>query len=86
MYHYGIDGQLWILLRNMYRGMNMKVKWEGHLSEEIALKQGIQQGAKLSTSLYKCYNNVILILDSIEKSGLGSYVQQLQLVLMILLY
>jgi hypothetical protein len=37
----------------------------------IYIQQGIQQGAKLSTSLYKCYNNVIL--DSISKSGLGSH-------------
>lgn len=50
--------------------MNIKVKWEGQHSEKVEVKQGIQQGAKLSTSLYKCYNNVIL--DSIVKSGLGT--------------
>lgn len=70
LYHYGIKGKLWVLLRNLYRGMNIKIKWEGQVTEKIDVQQGIQQGAKLSTSLYKCYNNVIL--DSIAKSGLGS--------------
>ena len=71
LYHYGIVGDTWILLRNMYRKMNIQVKWEGELSDKIYIQQGIQQGAKLSTSLYKCYNNVIL--DSISKGGLGSH-------------
>ena len=72
LYHYGIKGKLWVLLRNLYRGMNIKIKWEGQHSEKVDVRQGIQQGAKLSTSLYKCYNNVIL--DSIVKSGLGAYI------------
>jgi hypothetical protein len=55
----------------MYRKINIQVKWEGELSDKIYIQQGIQQSAKLSTSLYKCYNNVIL--DSISKSGLGSH-------------
>ncbi|CAG2249292.1 unnamed protein product [Mytilus edulis] len=38
--------------------------------------QEIQQGAKLSTTLYKCYNN--LILDSILKSGLGACIGDIQ--------
>ena len=41
----------------------------------IYIQQGIQQGAKLSTSLYKCCNNVIL--DSNSKSGLGSHFENI---------
>jgi hypothetical protein len=48
-----------------------KVKWDNHLSENIYVNQGIQQGAKLSTSLYKCYNYAIL--DSVTEGGLGSH-------------
>ncbi|CAG2249303.1 unnamed protein product [Mytilus edulis] len=65
LYHYGIKGKLWILLRNLYKGMSIKVKWEGQCSEDVMGLQGKQQGAILSTTLYKCYNNVIL--DSILK-------------------
>ena len=35
LYHYGIVGDTWILLRNMYRKMNIQVKWEGELSDKI---------------------------------------------------
>ena len=35
MYHYGVVGDTWILLRNMYRKMNIQVKWEGELSDKI---------------------------------------------------
>ena len=51
--------------------MSTQVKWDYHLSENIYINQGIQQGEKLSTSLYKCYNNAIL--DSVTESGLGSH-------------
>jgi hypothetical protein len=43
----------------MYREMTTQVKWDNHLSENIDVNQGIQQGETLS-SLYKCYNNAIL--------------------------
>ena len=71
MYHYGIDGDMWILLRNMYREMSIQIKWDNHVSDKIFVNQEIHQGAKLSTSLYKCYNNSIL--DSVSESGLGSH-------------
>ncbi|CAC5362881.1 unnamed protein product [Mytilus coruscus] len=56
--------------------MSIKVKWEGQYTEDVMVLQGIQQGAKLSTTLYKCYNNVIL--DSILKSGLGACIGDIQ--------
>ncbi|CAG2185453.1 unnamed protein product [Mytilus edulis] len=58
------------------KGMSIKVKWEGQCTEDVMVLQGIQQGAKLSTTLYKCYNNVIL--DSILKSGLGACIGDIQ--------
>ncbi|CAC5406653.1 unnamed protein product [Mytilus coruscus] len=71
VYHYGIDGDMWILLRNIYREMSIRIKWDDLVSDKISVNQGIQQGAKLSTSLYKCYNNAIL--DSVTESGLGCH-------------
>ena len=71
-YKYGIKGDMWVLLRNMYREMTTQVKWDNHLSENIDVNQSIQQGETLSTSLYKCYNNAIL--DSVTESCLGSHI------------
>ncbi|CAC5359489.1 unnamed protein product [Mytilus coruscus] len=47
--------------------MSIRIKWDDLVSDKISVNQGIQQGAKLSTSLYKCYNNAIL--DSVTESG-----------------
>jgi hypothetical protein len=71
LYHNGIKGDMWVLLWNMHREMTTQVNWDNHLSENIYVNQSIQQGAKLSTSLYKCYNNAIL--DSVTEGGLGSH-------------
>ncbi|CAC5420311.1 unnamed protein product [Mytilus coruscus] len=46
VYHYGIDGDMWILLRNMYREMSIRIKWDDLVSDKISVNQGIQQGAK----------------------------------------
>lgn len=61
---------MWILLRNVYRDMSVKVKWKGTTSNPISLTQCIRQGAKLSTTLYKRYINTIL--DSIARSHMGA--------------
>jgi hypothetical protein len=45
LYRNGIEGNMWVLLRNMYREMTTQVKWDNHLSENIYINQGIQQGA-----------------------------------------
>ena len=70
IFHDGINGDMWILLRNVYRDMSVKVKWKGTTSNPISLTQCIRQGAKLSTTLYKRYINTIL--DSIARSHMGA--------------
>jgi hypothetical protein len=50
---------LWIIFVKIF--VTAQVKWDNHLSEKNYINQGIQQGAKLSTSLYKCYNNAIML-------------------------
>jgi hypothetical protein len=35
LYHDGICGDLWILLRNMYREVSVKVKWDNNLSKKV---------------------------------------------------
>jgi len=49
LYHDGIQGDLWILLRNMYKKLNVQVKWNNGISENVEVKHGIRQRAKLST-------------------------------------
>ncbi|KAH3863939.1 hypothetical protein DPMN_026947 [Dreissena polymorpha] len=39
LYHLGIQGHLWILLRNLYKNTSVKVKWDNLLSEKFLLQQ-----------------------------------------------
>jgi hypothetical protein len=50
--------------------LNVKVKWNNGISEIVEVKQGIRQGAKLSTVLYKRYNNNIL--NALDRSNMGA--------------
>ena len=50
--------------------MTFKFKWDNNLTDNINIAQVIRQGAKLSTLLYKRYNNTIL--NSLNISTLGA--------------
>ena len=78
LYHDGIQGDLWILLRNMYKNLNVKVKWNNGISENVEVKQGIRQAAKLSTVLYKRYNNNIL--NALDRSNMGAEIGNIRVV------
>ncbi|KAK3101457.1 hypothetical protein FSP39_003722 [Pinctada imbricata] len=54
----------------MQANATSRVKWENTLSNPFRTLQGIRQGAKLSTTLYKRYNNNVL--QQIEDNNLGT--------------
>ena len=70
LYNDGIQGKLWLLLRDMQANGTTRVKWNCNLSSPFQTLQGIRQGAKLSTTLYKRYNNPLLL--QIEDNNLGT--------------
>ncbi|VDI17850.1 Hypothetical predicted protein [Mytilus galloprovincialis] len=70
MFHNGIRGDMWVLLKNIYTNMTLQVNWGDQTTQHVNIQQGIRQGAKLSTLLYKRYNNTIL--NSITGSHLGA--------------
>ncbi|VDI74345.1 Hypothetical predicted protein [Mytilus galloprovincialis] len=78
MYHDGIVGIMWLLLRNMYRNVIVKVKWNNSISDKFTQEIGVRQGAKLSTVLYKRYNNNIL--EALEKSNIGARIGNINVV------
>lgn len=78
IYHDGITGNMWLLLRNMYRNVTVKVKWNGDLSENFTQEMGVRQGARLSTVLYKRYNNTVL--NALERSTLGAKIGNINVV------
>ncbi len=61
LYLDGIQGNDWVLLKDMYTGLTSVVKWENMLSSPIIIKQGVRQGGVLSTTHYKRFNNPLLL-------------------------
>ncbi|CAG2185247.1 unnamed protein product [Mytilus edulis] len=59
MFHDGIRGDMWVLLKNIYTNMTLQVKWGDQTTQHVNIQEGIRR-AKLSTILYKRYNNTIL--------------------------
>lgn len=78
IYHDGITGNLWLLMRNLYRDVTVKVKWNNSTSESFRQELGVRQGAKLSTVLYKRYNNTLL--QALERSNLGANIGNINVV------
>ena len=70
LYNDGVSGKLWLILRDLQANGTTKVKWNCNLSSHFETLQGIRQGAKLSATLYKRYNNPLL--KQIEDHNLGS--------------
>jgi hypothetical protein len=70
LFHDGIDGDMWTLLRNVYKDLTLKIK------KSINVSKGIRQGEKLSSLLYKRYNNTIL--NAITNSNLGAHIESIQ--------
>ena len=56
----GVEGDLWKIVKSLHTDAYTLVKWQGEMSEHIQMRQGIRQGAKLSTLMYKRFNNDLL--------------------------
>ena len=55
-----VQGDDWLLIKDLYTDCTSKIKWAGLLSDPINIQQGVRQGGVLSTSHYKRYNNPLL--------------------------
>ena len=60
LYKDGVRGDLWLLVKSLHTDSHTIVKWHGEHTQPILIEQGIRQGAKLSTLMYKRFNNDLL--------------------------
>ncbi|MCG7866749.1 MAG: hypothetical protein JAY74_10300 [Candidatus Thiodiazotropha taylori] len=72
LFHIGLEGTEWSLVRSLHCGAESVVKWEGSTSSNFKVQQGVRQGGILSTDLYKLYGNDQL--DRLKDMGVGSYI------------
>ena len=61
LYLYGISGDDWLFMKDLYSNMTAKVKWHGFLSSPVIIRQGVRLGGIPSAPHYKRYNNSFLI-------------------------
>lgn len=66
-----VHPDLWRLIKELYTGLESKVKWIGGLSNSFSIGQGVRQGGILSTHLYKLYVKNLLL--ELENNSLGSH-------------
>ena len=60
LFNAGIQGSLWVCLKNLYRGAFFSVKWQSRISEPFEIKLCVRLGGILSTLHYKLFNNDLL--------------------------
>jgi hypothetical protein len=70
LYHYNKDDDAWIVIRMLQTEATTVVKWKGKFSTGILAQRDIRQGAKLSPTLYKSYNNQLL--DVLRDNNIGA--------------
>ncbi|CAG2220436.1 unnamed protein product [Mytilus edulis] len=69
LYHQGINGASWLLIKELYNKTTTQVKSQGYISETFVNEQGVKQGGILSANFYKAYNKNIL--DTLESTNIG---------------
>ena len=69
LFHAGINGRMWRLLKNWYVGGSCQVKLDGRLSDGFLIERGVKQGSVLSPALF------LLVMDpllrQLQASGVG---------------
>ncbi len=60
LFHYGVRGKAWRLIKKLYDGFECQVKIGGIVSEAFPALQGIHQGAPCSMFNYEIFNNELL--------------------------
>ena len=70
LFHQGVNLHIWNVIDNLYSSLTSKVFWNGSISLEFPVLQGVRQGGILSTGLYKMYINDLLLL--LEDSKIGT--------------
>ena len=70
LFSIGIEGKNWSLIQSLYQDAVSSVKWNGLLSDQFKIGQGVRQGGILSADFYKLYANNALL--RVERSGYGA--------------
>ena len=48
LYNIGIEGNMWTLINSLHQDAKSAVKWQGEISEQFRVDQGVRQGGILT--------------------------------------
>ena len=69
LYHLGIQDKQWTLIKSLHTNASSAIKFNGLVSENFNILQGVRQGGILSADLYKIYIDPLL--KQLQQSRLG---------------
>lgn len=72
LFQMGLSNQSIVLINSLYSNATSCIKWNGQLSENFRIEQGVRQGGAFSADLYKIYINPLL--KFLEQTGLGGHI------------
>ena len=72
LYNSGVKGTCWNLIDDLYNDIKENVRWNNDYSHVFPVRQGVRQGAVLSTTLYKMYINGLL--QILERAEVGMHI------------
>lgn len=72
LYQVGFSHQSILIVQNLYRNASSCIKWNGCISTNFVIEQGIRQGGAISADLYKMYVNPLL--NILCNTGLGGHI------------
>ena len=67
-----VPTDIWMAIKDIYDGIRESVEWEGVLSRQYGVGQGVGQGRILSPTLYKIYMDGVL--QALQATGKGAYI------------
>ena len=60
---------MWTIINSLHQDARSAVKWQGEISKQFRVEQGVRQGGILSTDFYKVYNDGLLDRLTIAKNA-----------------
>ena len=57
LFNIGVEGNMWTIINSLHQDARSAVKWQGAISKQFRVEQGVRQGGILSTDFYKVYND-----------------------------
>ena len=69
LWHMGVKGRLWRVIKKMYGCSKSAVLLEGEKLDTFKIEQGVAQGCSLSPILFSVFINHLL--KEVEQTGLG---------------